>query len=112
MNTKNVLHSDFIVNRVSKNGPVRAEAAGIVFWNQGNTECFIDSNFRLAASKLNAATGLLEGGEAYIVEDPTGRMLVHTFQVTFTPNSNPPDTVAYNNLTVQMTVHLDARQDV
>ncbi len=112
MNTKNVLHADFISTTISKNGPVRAEAASIVFWNQGNTQVVIDGNFRLAAAKLNVATNLLEGGEAYVVEDPTGRMLIHTFFIVFTPDSNPAGTVAKNSLTVQMTVHLDAKQDI
>ena len=69
MNTKSSLHCDMQVTRISKNDSLRVNALGVVFWNQGNTEVIIDNNFRLAAAKINVATGLLEGGKAVVWEE-------------------------------------------
>lgn len=99
-------YCDFKSQTLSDNGQIRCDANAITFWNQGNTECKV-GNFRLAAAKLNVITGLLEGGESFSFTHPTGKMIMSTFSVVFTPGSNPAGSTAFNNLTVQMLVDLD-----
>lgn len=112
MNTKGKLHCEFISTTVSANGQIRANSTSICFWNQGTSEVIIDNNFRLAPAILDPVTGFYRGGENYIVEDPRGRELTHTFDVVFTPNiPNQPGVTPFNNLRVQMVISTDYNKE-
>jgi len=99
-------HIEFGSTTITDNGQFNPLSAGVVFWNQGNTEVVIDGNFRLAPAVLNPVTGLYSGGESFVIQDPTGRILSHSFSFAFN-DTVPAGQTAFNKLTIQYTYHID-----
>lgn len=85
----------------------RIEASSVAFWNQGTTEVVVDNNYRLAPAHTDPTTGKLVGGEAYTYEDPTGRIMVHTFEFVFSDNTGTSGLPVVNKLVITTMKHVD-----
>ena len=76
------------------------DASSVAFWNQGTTEVVINNMYRLAPSTQDTVTGKFVGGEAFVYSDPTGRVIRHTFQFVFSPDTGSSSYAVFNKLVV------------